>query len=73
MFYEYANRKAIDIVNLRRDWFGEIVEIVTDNDTVNPSGDDDDEEEYDHEYDSDDLSESEHEGSDAEMADAAEI
>ena len=30
MFYEYANRKAFQIVNLRRDLFGEIVEIVTD-------------------------------------------
>lgn len=30
MFYEYANRKAFEIVNLRRDLFGEIVEIVSD-------------------------------------------
>ena len=32
MFYEYANRKALNIVNLRRSLFGEIVEIVTDDD-----------------------------------------
>ena len=30
MYYEYANRKAFEIVNLRRDLFGEIVEIVSD-------------------------------------------
>ncbi|WAR28903.1 hypothetical protein MAR_014607 [Mya arenaria] len=30
MFYEYANRKASEIVNLRRELFGEIVEIVSD-------------------------------------------
>ena len=30
MYYEYANKKASDIVNLRRDLFGEIIEIVTD-------------------------------------------
>jgi len=30
MFYEYANRKAYEIVNLRRELFGEIVEVVSD-------------------------------------------
>ena len=30
MFYEYANRKAYEIVSLRRDLFGEIVEVISD-------------------------------------------
>lgn len=30
MFYEYANRKAHEIVKLRRDLFGEIVEVISD-------------------------------------------
>ncbi|KAH3807688.1 hypothetical protein DPMN_136035 [Dreissena polymorpha] len=34
MFYEYANIKAVQIVNLRRDLFGEIVEIVNDENAV---------------------------------------
>lgn len=29
MFYEYANRKAYEIVSLRRDLFGEIVEVIS--------------------------------------------
>ncbi|KAK3612095.1 hypothetical protein CHS0354_031164 [Potamilus streckersoni] len=29
VYYEYANRKANDIVNIRRELYGEIVEIVT--------------------------------------------
>ena len=70
MFYEYANRKAIQIVNLRRDLFGEIVEIVSDNGQADLSDDDMD----DFDYDSDDSSDEETtEVIDVEMADAGEI
>lgn len=48
MFYEYANIKALQIVNLRRDLFGEIVEIVNDENMVGRyyGADDSSEEQY---------------------------
>ncbi|WAR28898.1 hypothetical protein MAR_014602 [Mya arenaria] len=60
MFYEYANRKASEIVNLRRELFGEIVEIVSDDTGDRYFADDDDRSYSDSELSesSEDLSES---------------
>lgn len=36
MYYDYANKKASDIVKLRRDLFGQIIEVVSDQEHHEP-------------------------------------
>lgn len=58
MYYDYANKKASEIVTLRRDLFGEIIEIVTDQDQGEEADEYEDETtdvEYDEASDADDV------------------
>lgn len=58
MYYDYANKKASEIVTLRRDLFGEIIEIVTDQDQGEEADEFEEETtdvEYDEESNTDDV------------------
>ena len=48
MYYDYANLKASAIVNLRRELFGQIIEVVSDRERMSPMEEyDADDSEYD--------------------------